>query len=172
MKILVFMSLVILFSSCGKREDKTDPPKGLEGRWQSYEVSCYRELVFLKDQFFQEVSTCNNSSTSIVSTGIWSRSADNVISMKYLDSTDQHLTNVELHAIVDLDQNRIMITNLKETVLFRRVSDKPEVRYPNQQSARPPPPSESGEEDCDKVNITINNTNHNDNDNKNVNCEE
>lgn len=167
MKKLLVLLLSFFVLSCGEREDREKPPKGLEGRWQSYEVRCYREIVFLKDQFFQEVAKCRDKSKSHTSTGIWSRSQDNVISMKYVESTDLHRENVEIHAVVDLDEDRILITNLKETVVFRRVSNHAEYRFP-----QPTVPSVNPKPDC--PDIIINNSNNNNNGNTNTNdvCKE
>lgn len=169
MKNLILLILFTgLLTSCGKRAEG-ERHLVLEGRWQSYEAKCYRELVFLKDQYFQEILRCQDASENMVSTGLWSRSGDNVITMKYVDS-ERHGDEVEIHAVVDIDHERMIITNLNQTLVFRKVSSKPEYRFPSGNVPTPlPPKDDDKEEACTELIITIDNKNINTNTNTNEN---
>jgi len=164
MKKLLIILLTLLSTSCGKRTS-AEKEIGLEGRWQSYESKCYRELIFLKDQFFQEVMKCQTHTQPYVSTGLWSRSGD-IITMQYADS-DMHGELVEISAIIDLDGDRILITDLNETIVFHRVSNKAEAKYPWWSSPETDEEDEDEEDGCTEVIINVNNNNVNQNDNNN-----
>lgn len=172
MKRLLFLTVFLAFS-CGEREDAEKIDRGLEGRWQSFEVKCHREIAFLKDQFFNEVARCHDNDQSHISTGIWSRSQDNVITMKYVESTNQHMDDVEIHAILDLDQDRVLLTNLAETIILRRVSNKPELGYPFPNPGKnKPTPKKPDDRNCIEIIVNNNNSNQNDNDNTIIKCQE
>lgn len=122
-RVLLVVMAALMMCACGDTGTKKKIVSGasMEGRWKTFELGCHREIEFLDSQFFTEYVYCPDKGYQ-EGTGIYSRSQDGVITLRYKESSCSHLRDTEISAFFEVGSDKVVITDLEKTFVLHRVS--------------------------------------------------